>query len=76
MTAKGAHRGPRQPQWNISARDGDKDLILTWARRCSSLGLAPSSRGVMPAIRVAVQLMGELTDDQIMGNEPIGEGTK
>lgn len=76
MTGQGSPRGPRQAQWNISAREGDKDLILTWARRCSSLGLAPSSRGVIEAIRVAVQLMGELTDDQIMGNEPIGEGTK
>lgn len=71
MTGTAAPRGPRQAQWNISAREGDKDLILTWAHRCSSLGLAPSSRGVMPAIRLAVQLAGELTDDQIRS---IGEG--
>jgi hypothetical protein len=59
-------RGPRQDQWNISARAGDKDQVGAWVRRCQALGLVPGgNRGTMPAIRLALELTEQFTDDQL-----------
>lgn len=59
-------RGPRQAQWNISAREGDREPLELWARRLAGLGLVPRNRGLMASIRIAVQLAADLDDDDLM----------
>jgi hypothetical protein len=50
--------------------ESDEQMVKAWAERCQGLGLPG---GIAGAIRRAVVLMGELTDDQVLENAPIGE---
>jgi hypothetical protein len=60
-----------EARWLVSLAESDRPMVKAWARRHKELGLPG---GIAGALRRAVVLMGELTDDQITEDEPIKGG--
>jgi hypothetical protein len=58
-----------EARWIVSLAESDEPAVKEWAARARGLGV---QGGIAGALRRAVALMGELTDDQITGDEPIG----
>jgi hypothetical protein len=59
-----------EARWLVSMAASDEQMVKDWANRCQGLGLPG---GIAGAIRRAVVLVAELTDDQVLENDPIGE---